>query len=172
MGFQHLDVPVPGIKAQGRMFDQADQDIDAQRKIAAADDGHAGGGGGQFDLLGLAEPGRTDHQGGAAPFGAGPGQGDRGVRGGEIDDNVAQAEIGGLAPVEPGGDHHVLAGIQNLRHGATHPTPGPRNPGVEQGGHAVVSFDPGPEPAGGESPPRISAQKRLAVPAKFELRGL
>ena len=100
----------------------------------------------------------------SAARGAGPGQIDRGLGRREVDDDVAQLQVDGLAAIETGGDHHVLAGVQHLRNGAAHAAPGAGDAGVEDVAHAV-SFGLS------ASPPRMSAQKRLALPAKLVLRG-
>src|SRR5690606_24880985 len=165
MGLQHLDVPVARVEPQGRVFDQADQYVHAQREVAAHDDGDLLGGGLDLGLLLGRQPGGADHQGRTARLGAGLGQSHRGLGRREVDDDVAQLQIDGLAAIETGGDHHVLAGVQNLRHGAAHAAPGAGDAGVEDVAHAV-SFGLS------ASPPRMSAQKRLALPAKLVLRGV
>ena len=60
VGFGDLDVPVGGVQTQGRMLDQTDQDIDAQREIPAADDRDPLGRRRDLGLLLRAEAGRAD----------------------------------------------------------------------------------------------------------------
>ncbi|MNS83547.1 hypothetical protein D3C72_1173380 [compost metagenome] len=164
MGLQHLDVPVAAVQALGRVLDQTDQDVEAQREIAAADDGDLFRRRLDQGVLFRRQAGGADDQGRTAALGAGARKFDRGLRRREVDDDVAQLQVGRLAAIETGGDHHVLTGVQNLRNGAAHTAPGAGDAGVEDVAHAV-SFGLS------ASPPRISAQNRLALPAKLELRG-
>ena len=142
MGLGDLDVPVLGVQPLGRVLDQADQYVHAQREIAAFDDGDLFGGLHQLGLLFRREAGRADDQAGAAAFRSILGQGQRSVRRREVDDHVAQRDVGRFAPVETGGDDHVLARVQHLGNRATHPAAIAGYAGVEDGAQAAFSFDP------------------------------
>ena len=185
MGLQNLDVPVGRIEPLCRVFHQPDQYVDSQREISAADDGDLFGRLVDFGLLFSRESGRADDQGRTAAFGAGPGQLDRGVRGREVDDHVAQRQVGHFAPVETGRDDHVLARVQNGRNRPAHTAAGSRDAGVKDGAQFGPLSVPGHSgairrcrhprlgrPYCGVSEPRMSAQKRLALPVKDEFLGV
>ena len=183
VSLQHLDVPVGRVEPLGRVFHQSDQYVDAQREISAADDGDLLRRLEDFGVLFGRKAGGADHQRRAAAFGARTRQFNRGVRGREVDDHVAQRQVGRLATIEPGGDDDVLAGVQNGRDGPAHPAARAGNAGVEDDAQlrplSVRGDSDGirgrrhqSDPYCGASDPRMSAQKRLALPAKDELRGV
>ena len=95
------------------------------------------------------------------------------------------ALVGHFAPVETGRDDHVLARVQNGRNRPAHTAAGSRDAGVKDGAQFGPLSVPGhsgairrcrhPRPGRpycGVSEPRMSAQKRLALPVKDAFLGV